>query len=453
MSNDQIFTISNLTKYLKRTFDNDETLQNIWIKGEISNFKKHSRGHMYFTIKDDQARIQAVMFAGSNRFLKFIPEDGMNIIVRGYVTVYEATGQYQVYVQEMQPDGVGNLYLAFEQLKQKLQMAGYFDDFYKKPLPKVPTEIGVVTSPTGAAVRDIITTLKRRFPIAKITLFPVLVQGSEAAYSIAKAIKQANETAGIDVLIVGRGGGSIEELWAFNEEIVAEAIFQSAIPIISAVGHETDTTIADFIADIRAATPTAAAELAVPHWEDLYEKVSQRKLRLQKAIAKQIETERKKLTNLQRAYAFRYPEQLVNQHEQHLDRLIDDLQRSIKQLLERKKTVFLQLEKDLQRNHPNSFLNRSTERLQRSEALLSQYVNTLKKEKEFQFKQLVTKLEALSPLKVMTRGYSLSYKDSGQIVKSISDVEIGDRITIKLKDGSVFCQIENIEESRGVKDE
>jgi exodeoxyribonuclease VII large subunit len=445
MSNDQIFTISALNKYIKRTFDNDEILQNIWIKGEISNFKKHSRGHMYFTIKDDHSRIQAVMFVGNNRFLKFIPEDGMNIIVRGNVTIYEATGQYQIYVNEMQPDGVGNLYLAYEQLKKKLEAAGYFDDQYKKSLPKIPKEIGVITSPTGAAVRDIITTLKRRFPSVTITLFPVLVQGPEAPNSIAKAIYQANQTEAIDVLIVGRGGGSIEELWAFNEEIVAKAIFQSTIPIISAVGHETDVTIADFIADKRAATPTAAAELAVPNWEDLYEKIGQRKIRIQRAIAKKIETERKKLTNLQKSYAFRYPEQLVKQKEQQLDRLFDDLQRNMLHLIERKRTALLNIEKDVQRNHPKSYIAKAREQLEKNETLLRQHVTSIKKEKEFQFKHLTTKLEALSPLKIMTRGYSLAYKQDGKLIKSISNVSVGEPLTIKLKDGSVSCQIKDIE--------
>ncbi|MFN7251140.1 MAG: exodeoxyribonuclease VII large subunit [Anaerobacillus sp.] len=445
MSNDQIFTISALNKYIKRTFDNDEILQNIWIKGEISNFKKHSRGHMYFTIKDDHSKIQAVMFAGNNRFLKFIPEDGMNIIVRGNVTIYEATGQYQIYVNEMQPDGVGNLYLAYEQLKKKLEAAGYFDDQYKKPLPKIPKEIGVITSSTGAAVRDIITTLKRRFPSVTITLFPVLVQGSEAPNSIAKAIYQANQTETIDVLIVGRGGGSIEELWAFNEEVVAKAIFQSTIPIISAVGHETDITIADFIADKRAATPTAAAELAVPNWEDLHEKIGQRKIRIQRAIAKKIETERKKLTNLQKSYAFRYPEQLVKQKEQQLDRLFDDLQRNMLQLIERKRTALLNIEKDVQRNHPKSYIAKAREQLEKNETLLRQHVSSIKKEKEFQFKHLTTKLEALSPLKIMTRGYSLAYKQDGTLIKSISNVTVGEPLTIELKDGAVSCQIKDIE--------
>lgn len=453
MSNDQIFTISELTKYIKRTFDNDEMLKNFWVKGEISNFKKHSRGHMYFTLKDQQSRIQSVMFAGNNRFMKFIPEDGMNVLVRGYVSVYESNGQYQMYVNEMQPDGIGNLYLAFEQLKKKLEGAGYFDERFKKQLPLIPTRIGVITSPTGAAIRDISTTLKRRFPIASITLLPVLVQGTEAASSIAKAIRQANIVGDLDVLIVGRGGGSIEELWAFNEEIVAEAIFESAIPIISAVGHETDMTIADFVADLRAPTPTAAAELAVPHWQELFDKVLQRNIRLQRAISKKLEKNREKLTTLQKSYAFRYPEQLIKQKEQQLDRIIEDFQRNMTYLLERKRTSLEHIEKDLKRNDPKSYIEKAREQLVKKETLLQQHFLVIKKDYDSQFQQLLVKLESLSPLKVMTRGYSLVYKDNDHLVKSVTNVKKGDELQIKLKDGSVFCDVQNIETDRGVKNE
>lgn len=453
MSDDQVFTISTLTKYIKKTFDNDETLKNFWVKGEISNFKKHSRGHMYFTLKDQHSRIQSVMFAGNNRFMKFIPEDGMNVIVRGYVSVYEANGQYQMYVNEMQPDGVGNLYLAFEQLKKKLERAGYFDESFKKPLPAMPTKIGVITSPTGAAIKDISTTLKRRFPIASITLLPVLVQGTEAPSSIAHAIRQANVVGNLDVLIVGRGGGSIEELWAFNEEIVAEAIFESVIPIISAVGHETDTTIADFVADLRAPTPTAAAELAVPHWEELHEKVLQRKIDLQRVISKKLENNREKLTTLQKSYAFRYPEQLLKQKEQQLDRVIEKFQRNMAYLLERKKTSLDHIEKDLKRNDPKSYIEKAREQLVKNKTLLQQNFRIIKKDHDSQFQQLLIKLESLSPLKVMTRGYSLVYKDNDRLVKSVTNIEEGDELQVKLKDGSVFCDVKSIETDRGVKHE
>ncbi len=446
MSNEQILSIADLTKFIKRTFDNNQLLQNVWVRGEISNFKKHSRGHMYFTIKDSQSRIQAVMFAGNNRFLKFIPEDGLNVLVRGSVTVYEPNGQYQMYVNELQLDGVGNLFLAYEQLKQRLEQAGYFDEAIKKKLPKIPANIGVITSPTGAAIRDIVTTLKRRFPIAKITLFPVLVQGEAAAQSIAKAITQANQCQFLDVLIIGRGGGSIEELWAFNEQIVASAIYESTIPIVSAVGHETDFTIADFIADVRAATPTAAAELVVPHIEELLERVNQRKLRLQRVIRERVLTERKHLANIQKSYAFRYPEQLFKQKEQELDRLMELLQRNLQSLYEKKQSRLEKVQRDLMSNHPKILVDKEKERLMRGATALRQHLSTLKREREHQFSQFVTKLEALSPLKVMDRGYSLSYKEEdGTLIKSITQVRTNEEIVIKLMDGSIYCDVKRLE--------
>lgn len=252
-------SVSVWTKYIKRKFDADPHLQQAYIKGEISNFKQHSSGHMYFTLKDEKARLLAVMFSAHNGSLKFMPENGMKVLVRGDISVYEQSGQYQLYVKAMTPDGVGDLYTAYEQLKKKLEKAGLFAPLHKKTLPSYPKSVGVITSPTGAALRDILTTIKRRYPIAKVIIYPALVQGANAAPTIAKAISTANERNEVDVLIIGRGGGSIEELWAFNEEIVANSIYDSDIPIISAVGHETDFTIADFVADLRAPTPTAAA--------------------------------------------------------------------------------------------------------------------------------------------------------------------------------------------------
>lgn len=277
-------TVNALTKYIKRKFDADPHLQDCYVKGEISNFKQHSSGHMYFTLKDDKARLLAIMFASANRSMKFKPENGMQVLVSGDLSVYEASGQYQIYIKDMKPDGVGELFLAFEQLKAKLTEEGLFSPENKLALPKYPKTVGVVTSPTGAAIRDIVSTIKRRYPIANILLLPALVQGDQAAASIAKAIKYANTTGKIDVLIIGRGGGSIEELWAFNEEVVARAIFSSKIPIISAVGHETDFTIADFVADLRAPTPTAAAELAVPHIDELIERILNRQTRMLRAM-------------------------------------------------------------------------------------------------------------------------------------------------------------------------
>ena len=350
MKNVQYLTVTALTRYIKRKFDYDPHLQDVYVKGEISNFKKHTRGHMYFTVKDDHARIAAVMFHHQARTLKFIPENGMHVLIRGTVTVYEPGGQYQIYVNEMHPDGIGSLYLAFEQLKEKLAKEGLFAKEHKRPLPNYPKTIGVVTSPTRAAIRDIITTIQRRYPIARIIIYPALVQGEQAAASIVQAIEVANERKEADVLIVGRGGGSIEDLWPFNEEIVARAIFASKIPIISAVGHETDITIADFVADLRAPTPTGAAELAVPDIDEIMERILNYKIRLTRSIREQITSERKNLERITNSYAFRYPWRLYEQKLEQLDRLSERQQRALKYVLDRKKQLY-SLAKD---RHPQS---------------------------------------------------------------------------------------------------
>jgi exodeoxyribonuclease VII large subunit len=310
MQEQRYLSVNALTKYIKRKFDADPHLRDVHVRGEISNFKQHSSGHMYFTLKDEKARILAVMFSSQSRTMKFTPENGMKVIVKGEISVYEPSGQYQIYIKEMRPDGIGELFLAYEQLKQRLELEGLFAIETKKAIPLFPRTVGVITSPTGAAIRDVITTIKRRYPIANILVFPALVQGDNAAPSIAKAIAKANSMDEIDVLIVGRGGGSIEELWAFNEELVARAIFSSTIPIISAVGHETDFTIADFVADLRAPTPTAAAELAVPHIEELLDRVLQRQSRLLRTMKGKFLFEKERLNRVQKSDAFRYPHRL-----------------------------------------------------------------------------------------------------------------------------------------------
>ncbi|MED4602401.1 exodeoxyribonuclease VII large subunit, partial [Paenibacillus validus] len=265
MSGRTIYSIKELNRVIKNKLEADDALQNVWVRGEISNFTHHSSGHMYFTLKDADSRLKSIMFASYNQRLGFIPKEGTKVLACGNISVYERDGAYQFYVTQMQPDGIGSLYLAYEQLKKKLEAEGLFAPERKKPIPAFPRAIGVITSPTGAAVRDIIITLQRRYPSVPVLLYPVLVQGKQAAPSIVRAVEEMNRLNEVDVLIVGRGGGSLEELWAFNEEIVARAIYASVLPVISAVGHETDFTIADFVADLRAATPTAAAELAVPH--------------------------------------------------------------------------------------------------------------------------------------------------------------------------------------------
>ncbi|WP_077618743.1 exodeoxyribonuclease VII large subunit [Bacillus sinesaloumensis] len=446
MEQNRYLTVTALTKYIKRKFDADPHLQDIWLKGEISNFKAHSRGHMYFTIKDEQARIQSVMFAGYNRDLKFTPENGMKVLLRGEVTVFESNGNYQLYVKEMQPDGIGNLYLAYEEMKKRLETEGLFSERYKKPIPKIPNYIGIVTSPTGAAIRDIITTIRRRYPIAKVIVFPALVQGVNAGPSVVDAIKKANEFGNIDVLIVGRGGGSIEELWAFNEEIVARAIFESKVPIISAVGHETDITIADFVADLRAPTPTGAAELAVPHMAELSERLLVRHTRLLRAMKEKLVSDSKRLDTLKKSYAFRFPRNLYDQKQQQLDRMVDRLEREGALTLARKQEKFQKLKLGLLHNHPNEKLIQAKQKNDMHTKMLVKEFSQLLKQKQFVFSSTLSKLEALSPLKIMDRGYSLVYDEDKHLVKSVAQVEQGKRIKVELTDGQLDCEVIGIEE-------
>lgn len=448
MSERKYLTVTALTKYIKRKFDVDPHMQDVWLKGEISNYKQHSRGHMYFTLKDQNARLSVVMFAGQNRNLVFKPQEGMKVLVRGEVTVYEASGSYQMYIKEMQPDGVGSLFLAYEELKKKLSQEGLFSPEHKKALPKYPRSVGVITSPTGAAVRDIITTLKRRYPLTKIIVIPALVQGVNAAPSIVKAIQKANQLPEMDVLIVGRGGGSIEELWAFNEEAVAREIFASKLPIISAVGHETDFTIADFVADMRAPTPTAAAELAVPHINELMERLSDRKFRLHRASNKLMQTYKDRLVTLQKSYAFRFPKNLYAQKQQDLDRVLDDLEMAMKRMVERKHVKFEQLSSLLQRNHPKKQWEKEKLTLEQRTIILTKLMQQLLQKKQWEFQHKLTKIDGLSPLKIMNRGYSLAYQQDGTIIKSVDQAEKGDTIQVHLQDGQLACEIQDVKERK-----
>lgn len=443
----QYLTVQALTKYIKRKFDYDPHLQDVFVKGEISNFKQHSSGHMYFTLKDEKARILAVMFSSAARKIKFTPENGMKVLLRGDVSVYESSGQYQIYVKEMQPDGIGALYLAYEQLKEKLAGEGLFSAEHKKSLPTFPTTIGVITSPTGAAVRDIITTIKRRYPIAKILIFPALVQGDQAAPSIVSAIKHANAKENqVDVLIVGRGGGSIEELWAFNEEIVAREIFASQVPIISAVGHETDFTIADFVADLRAPTPTGAAELAVPHIDEWLERVITRQTRLIRAMKEKLNLHKNKLQRIEKSYAFRYPHRLYEQKLEQLDRKTEQLVLSSQRHLSLKMTQWEQIERRLNRNHPEAKFQQAKEVHSKTTKALTKAMLSVISQKEAAFSNQLSTLQALSPLKIMDRGYSLAYSKDGKLLKSVQQVHIDENVHIKLSDGTLICNVMGKEE-------
>ncbi|MFC2948213.1 exodeoxyribonuclease VII large subunit [Virgibacillus sediminis] len=449
----EFLTVTALTKYIKRKFETDRHLRSVMLKGEISNFKHHSRGHMYLTIKDDNARIQAVMFAGSNKYLKFKPENGMKVLIKGEVSVFEPYGQYQMYIQQMEPDGVGALYLAYEQLKERLFKQGWFDPSYKKKIPEYPGHIGIVTSPTGAAVRDIITTLNRRYPLVEKTVIPVLVQGENAAQSIKRGIELANQRGDFDLLIVGRGGGSIEELWSFNEEIVAEAIFQSDIPIISAVGHETDHTICDYVADLRAPTPTGAAEIAVPSRLDLLDRVNKLRNGLDRELGGLIKESQRHLQRVNQSYAFRYPEQLIRTKEQELDRRLEALKRSAAIILEGKRNDYININKRLIMQHPEKQLEQAKSRL---EALQKEQHRLMKEKVERRYSELnqaVEKLMLLNPLETMKRGFALPYNKEGEIIKTRKQVQANDIIQVKIKDGNLTCEVLDVEEANREREE
>lgn len=443
----KILSVKDLNRYIKLLLEGDSRLQDVWVRGEISNFTHHSSGHMYFTLKDADGRLKSIMFASHNQKLGFIPKEGTKVIARGNISVYERDGAYQFYVTAMQPDGIGSLYLAFEQLKKKLEAEGLFAPERKKPIPRFPRAIGVITSPTGAAIRDVIITLQRRFPSIPILLYPVLVQGTQAAPSIVKAIEAMNRLGEADVLIVGRGGGSLEELWAFNEEAVARAICASAIPIISAVGHETDFTIADFVADLRAPTPTAAAELAVPHHLELKQQLSQQAQRLHYGLLQQLRRKQERLERAKRSPFLTNPRrQLLMQPAERLDRLAEQLGYRMRQRLTGLAQRRLRLERRLSSFNPTEQAVMARQRLDASKRQMLTAMQTLLRSKKQEWLSGVRHLDALSPLKVMQRGYSLSYDEQEkQLIRSITQVKIGDRLSIRLKDGKIQCQVSGME--------
>ena len=391
-----VLSVTQLNTYVKSILEGDLLLRNVFVVGEISNFTNHYRtGHYYMTLKDENSCIKAVMFRSANQRLRFMPESGMGVIVRGRVSLYDRDGQYQLYIEDMQPDGIGALNLAFEQLKNKLAAEGLFDESFKKPIPSRVRKIGVVTSATGAVIQDIKNVVSRRYPLAEIILAPVEVQGVNAAPQIAAAIDDFNSGDYADVLIVGRGGGSLEDLWAFNEEIVARAVFRSKIPVISAVGHETDFTICDFVADLRAPTPSAAAELAVPDIRDDIAFVNGAVSLMESAIDKRIKSELDKLYLLKDKLNLLSPTNLID---------------------ERMNTVSLLYNDAL--NRINDKLNCEGNR----------------------FAVACAKIDSLNPRKVLSRGYSITMKEN-KIVKSINDVTCGDRISVKFSDGEKECEV------------
>jgi len=415
--NDKYITVSQLTRYIKYKIDTDVNLNEVFLKGEISNFKAHSRGHYYFTLKDEESRINAIMFSSSTKKIKFIPTDGMKVLVTGKISVFEATGAYQIYINDMLEDGIGNLYIAYEQLKKKLEQEGLFSHEHKKPIPKIPNRIGVITAPTGAAIKDIISTIKRRWPLSEIILFPALVQGEEAALDIVKQIKLSEEYS-LDTLIVGRGGGSIEDLWPFNEEIVARAVYECSIPVISAVGHEIDFTICDFVADLRAPTPTGAAEMAVPQMSDVITYLNQLQIRSNKAIQNKIAILNQKLLQITNRYIFTNPITIYQSKEISFDNLIERLKYGAINLLHIKEKHFT--------NIKNSYILKSPYQLIDKKA--NKYLQT------------ISKLETLSPLLTLKRGYIIARKDN-KTLTSVKSIRKGDKLDLQFSDGNIKTEV------------
>jgi len=389
-------SISEVNQYIKRILTSDPILGHIHIKGEISNYKFHSSGHMYFTLKDKDSKINCVMFKSNCEKLRFLPKEGMSLTCKGYISIYERDGQYQLYVSDMEPAGLGALHLAYQQLKDRLEQEGIFDIKYKKRIPGIPRKVGIITSPTGAAVRDIVSIILRRFPKVELYVFPVSVQGDAAAESIANAIDLCNRFGNIDVAILGRGGGSIEELWAFNEERVARAIFDSLVPIVSAVGHETDFTISDFVSDLRAATPSAAAELVVPNISEVKEYINSIEKRLVYSIRTKLNNFEQRLSFAQNSYFLKYPLNPIYDKQQHIDDLLQKLNRSL---------------------------------------------NTKIEFNERHLTYLGERLNGLSPLSVFSRGYSIVRDNKDQIIKSVDQVEMDEILSIDLIDGEISCKV------------
>lgn len=428
-------TVTALTKYIKYKFDHDIHLETVLLEGEISNFKRHSRGHFYFTLKDEGAQISATMFYQAASKVSFDPRDGMKVYVKGSVSVYEPSGTYSINVVSMEEKGLGALYQAYEKLKKELAEKGYFDPLHKRPIPAFPKAIGIITSPTGAAVRDCINTISRRFPLAHIYVYPTLVQGDDAKNSIVANIELANKQGYVDTLIVGRGGGSIEDLWAFNEEVVAMAIYHSKIPVISAVGHETDFTIADFVADKRAATPTAAAELATPRVETLKDnlKVLTERLTVNfQNFLKQIETTLMHLDERLEANSPKHKLAEIWQQKLSLDHLLNV---NMLNLLNLKRHELDLLNTRVLSLSPSKLLNDLYEKWQQNAKLMKINFQNALKYKEQSLMLLITSLKNLNPLAIMEKGYSIIYKDD-IIIKSCKDLNKDDLIKIKLNDGS-----------------
>ncbi len=393
----KIFNVSEVNKYIKMLMDSNPLLANISVRGEITNFKAHYTGHLYFTLKDENATIKCVMFKGNAQFLKFKPADGMKVIIQGQIGVFERDGVYQIYCKSMSPEGLGDLYLAYEQLKEKLNKEGLFDEVHKKKIPFLPKRVGVITSRTGAVIRDIINVSTRRYPNVNILLYPAAVQGVNVASTVVEGIQTFNKLNNVDVIIIARGGGSFEDLFGFNDETIARAIYNSNIPIVSAVGHETDFTICDFVSDLRAPTPSAAAELVYPQYSDIVNRISIDRNRINIAIKNYIERKRQYIGRLEAAKLEKVPLDIINKYRMSIDSMMSKSESTIRYNIEKYRTRCV---------------------------------------------KGITKIDALSPLKTITRGYSVTENMDGKVIRKVSDVKRNDKIQITLSDGKIDAVVE-----------
>ena len=438
---EEYVTVSALTKYIKYKFDKDPHLGRVYLTGEISNFRLRPT-HQYFSLKDENAIISATMFQSAFKKIQFRPEEGMKVLVIGKVSVFEKSGQYQINIEHMEPDGVGALYLAYEQLKKKLEAEGLFS-LPKKPIPQFPKKIAILTSESGAVIQDIQTTVARRFPIVQLVLYPTVVQGVHAVNSILKNLDLV-EQEDYDVVIIGRGGGSIEDLWAFNEEPVVRRVAELSIPVISSVGHETDTTLIDFVSDMRAATPTAAAEIATPVLMEIHQQLRNLQTRLEQALSRQLQIKRERMQALANASIFQNPERIYQVYQQRVDQLEIRLQQMMQQSVQHKRQQLLKNQHRLELGSPSRRVQTEKQALKYLAKRLEQAQGQLMKDKKQQFQRAIQQLDLLSPLKIMNRGYGILQQEE-TIIKSVDQLEVNQELTIQLVDGTVRSKVTSVE--------
>lgn len=436
--NQVYLTVSALTKYIKTKLEGDKHLSNVLIKGELSNFKRHSRGHFYFTLKDEGASINCIMFSRDTTSINFEPKEGDRVLIEGRISVYEPSGSYSIQVRKLTLDGIGELYLKYEKLKKDLEQKGYFSESHKKPIPKFPQKIGVITSSTGAVIEDIKHTVSRRYLLAEIHLYPAAVQGPGSSESVRDQIILANKKNEVDVLIVGRGGGSIEDLWGFNELPTIEAIYHSKIPVITAIGHETDYTLSDFVGDLRAPTPTAAAEMATPNKVDLLERIKDHKRSLKRSLDSYLERQKTTLVYLDQRLEALSPTAKLNLLKNDLSRLDNDLEKQMIVILSDRKMSVLRLTERIK--NPLERIHYLKEKQSLLDKQLKQFMQTIYHFKYSNFESLTKELNALSPLRLMEKGYAIIKRDQ-RVLTKIADVRLKDEIEIELKDGYVYTEV------------